>query len=91
MRQRLVIAALFSFVVGLLAAILVAWVALDHNPQGEFFDAERGGVVVDALFPLMLGAMIWFSGPTFVVIGGFVWLVEKTRDRQVAKPVRPGN
>ena len=43
---------------GLCASIFMAYVALNHNPQQEFFDTESGRVVTENLLPVMLS---WFA------------------------------
>jgi Na+(H+)/acetate symporter ActP len=67
MRARILYAVfLESIILGLLAAIWMAWVALDHNPQDEFYDAARHVVVVENLLPMMAS---WF------IATAFIWLV----------------
>jgi len=51
-------ATLESLIFGLLAAIYMAWAALNHNPQDEFYDTGHRVVVAENLLPMMA---TWFA------------------------------
>lgn len=53
-------------ILGLLAAIYMAGVALDHNPQDEFYDTGSHVVVTENLLPMMAS---WFAAVAIL------WLV----------------
>ena len=43
--------------VGIVVSVFMAYVALDHNPQDEFYDSVNRRVVTENLLPVMLS---WF-------------------------------
>lgn len=60
---------------GLCISIFMAYVALNHNPQEEFYNCTNGGVVTENLVPIM---MSWFLATAIgygIVRAVITWLV----------------
>ena len=58
-------------VVGLCVGIFMAYIALDHNPQDEFFDFESRKIVVDNLLSMML-TWVLVCGASYAVVRALV-------------------
>jgi hypothetical protein len=79
-----------SIAIGLLIASGICLIALDHNPQGEFYSPENGGLQWDSLLPLFLSwaapvAIISF-GISIIVALAFRGLRAAVRNRRPSKP-----
>lgn len=63
--------------VGLCISIFMAYVALDHNPQDEFYDSETRRVVVENLIPLMMSWLLACAVVYGRVRALITWLVAR--------------
>lgn len=68
-----------AVIVGLLLSMFMAYAALDHNPQQEFFDADAGRVITENLLPVMVSWFLAAALPYGVLRAIVALLLEKLR------------